>query len=146
MTPEYSENWLKDFLRFARSYQDIYNFPNITNEQDFIDVLRNYYLNENLVASYDIKFNDNFTKIIASRFAIQHHNQPDAESERYLLASWREHTSAEKSMNITMFHPWNALIDITIILTSMTIKLVAIASGIVMLVAIVFIPNITSSL
>ena len=152
-TFEYSENWLRSYTRYIAGYGELFDL-NVTDEKSFIKALREEYLGlsdnssaPSSVFTQDIKFNENLTQIIASRFIMQAINLPSSKEEKEALISVRKIAEDQQPyFNVTMYHPWFRFADQYLIIRELTIKLISTAAGIVMLVAIIFIPNLTCSL
>jgi hypothetical protein len=142
MTYEYSENWLKSYTRYIEGYGELFDL-NVTDEQSFIDAFRKEYLSGSAsIFSEDVKFNENYTQITASRFILQSVNLYSSFDEKSLLIRLREIAQAHSSnFNVSVYHPWFHFVDQFIIIRELTVKLVATAAAIVMAIAIIFIPN-----
>jgi len=142
---EYSENWLDDYTRYLNVYSDLYNL-NVTDSQSFIDTLRGNFLNgSSSPIREDIKFDEDFTEIIASRFILQSKNGSSTIDLTDLVVALREVAENQTEFNVTVFNPFFALTDATLITESLTIQLMSTAAGIVMVVAILFIPSLACS-
>jgi predicted RND superfamily exporter protein len=144
MTPEYQENWLSSFLSFVERYSELYDY-NITTEQTFIDTLRTEFLPNSIYAE-DVKFNENNTKILATRYILQSVNVYTIPDQREMAEGLREVAASQTDFKVTVFHFWFSFVDQSLIIRELTVKLVAFAAGTVMIVAVIFIPNILCSL
>ncbi|CAG0919765.1 unnamed protein product [Notodromas monacha] len=101
----FSDFWLQDFLQFVK-INDYYEPMDISNEQAFIDVLKTKYLTPDNVMSKDVVFNENGTKIVASRFIVQ---VADLSSFGELTDSmtflWRLTDTYKDRYDIRVYHP-----------------------------------------
>jgi predicted RND superfamily exporter protein len=144
MTPEYQENWLSSFLNFVERYSELYDY-NITTEQSFINTLRTEFL-PNSIFSEDVKFNEKNTKILATRYILQSVNLRTNPDRKELVLGLREVASSQKDFKVTVFHLEFFFVDQSLIIRELTVTLVAYAAGTVMIVTVIFIPNILCSL
>lgn len=58
----------------------------------------------------DVKFNENKTRILASRFLIQAVNITDGNHEKEMVTDLRK-ICDESSLNVTVFHPYFVFFD-----------------------------------
>jgi len=143
LTSEFSENWLRDFLKWAEVYKEFEDID-ISTKQGFIDTLRNYYFTKKSPLSTDVVFNEDYTEIIASRYILQflgiYHKDVDVV---YTLERAREIAKNEKNFDVSVYLFWNRLLDQMTIILGLSLKLIGIASIVVIVVAAFFIPSIT---
>jgi len=145
MTPEFSENWLQSFTQWAKIYQE-FEPIDISTEQGFIDALTNYYLQDTMHFSIDVIFNENRTQIIASRFILQIKDIKEKVSDLAIVVTEaRELVGAVKNFDVHVNTYWNRYIDETILIRELSIKLMVVASIVVLFVSMIFIPSLTVS-
>jgi len=125
-------------------YGELYEHT-LATEQQFIDTLRTDYLPNNIFA-HDVIFNDDGTEIIASRFILQLVDTWGSEEVKQAIVNLRKVAAAQNDVEVIIFNPWLVFVDQSIIIRSLTITLLAIAAAIVMVVSIIFIPNLITSL
>ena len=145
MTSDFAENWLRDFTNWARLYKDFENIS-ISTEQEFISTLRTKYLRDAMYTSSDIVFNENYTKIIASRIVLQVDSvvQKTADLSKVIQSS-RDLVDQINNFNVTVYNYWNRYIDETLMIRELTLKLTAMASAVVLCVSMIFIPSLVVS-
>jgi predicted RND superfamily exporter protein len=144
VSSDYGENWLTSFNDYVERYGELYEY-NITTEEQFIHTLRTEYFPNNIFA-HDVTFNENGTKIIASRFILQLVDTWGSEEAKEAIVNLREVAAAQTDMEVVLFNPWLAFVDQFILIRPLTIQLLSIAAAIVMVVAVIFIPNLVTSL
>lgn len=144
VSPDFGENWLTSFTSYVDSYAEYFDF-NITTEQQFIDTLRNEFFLNNIYSS-DVAFNEEGTKIIASRFIIQLVETWGTEEAKEAYVKLREAAANITDVEVVPFQPWLSFVDQFIIIRPLTIQLLSIAAAIVMVIAIIFIPNFITAL
>lgn len=95
--------------------------------------------------SLDVKFNENGTRIIASRFLIQAVNITDTNHEKVMVRDLRElvHNSP---INASVFHPYFVFFDQFELVRPTAIQSMVIGALIMMLISFIFIPNFLCSL
>ncbi|KAJ8878629.1 hypothetical protein PR048_019212 [Dryococelus australis] len=108
-SPLYTESWLRSFVGYIRRNQDYLNVT-IDTEEDFIKTLKELWLFKPNPFSLDVKFNDNETKIIASRFLIQAVNISDSNGEKEMVRVLRK-ICHDSQLNVTVFHPYFVFFD-----------------------------------
>ncbi|CAD7011709.1 unnamed protein product [Ceratitis capitata] len=77
----YTESWIRSFRSFVARNNDYLNLT-IDDEQSFIDAVKEHWLFPGNPFSLDVKFNEDETRIIASRFLIQAVNITDTNHEK----------------------------------------------------------------
>nr|CAD7443243.1 unnamed protein product [Timema bartmani] len=95
--------------------------------------------------SLDVKFNENETKIIASRFLIQAVNISDSNGEKEMVRALRK-ICKDSPLNAIVFHPYFVFFDQFELVRPTSIQSMIIGALIMMLVCFVFIPNVLCSL
>jgi len=142
LSSEFSENWLRDFLRWAEVYKEFEDID-ITTKQGFIDALRNHYFTKNSPSYTDVVFNEDYTEIIASRFIYQvvglKHKAVDI---IHTLKQAREIADDEKNLDMSVYLFWNGMLDQMTIILELSLKLIGAASIVVIIVSAFFIPSI----
>ncbi|XP_063233113.1 patched domain-containing protein 3-like [Bacillus rossius redtenbacheri] len=143
-SPLYTESWLRSFVGYIRRNQDYLNVT-IDTEKDFIKTLKELWLFKPNPFSLDVKFNENETEIIASRFLIQAVNISDSNGEKEMVRELRK-ICRESPLNATVFHPYFVFFDQFELVRPTAIQSMIIGALIMMLVCFVFIPNISCCL
>ncbi|XP_055316514.1 patched domain-containing protein 3 isoform X2 [Sitodiplosis mosellana] len=135
----YSFNWLREFLKIAKETE-----MNITTEQQFIHEVREWLFPENDYYP-DVKFNENKTKIIASRFLIQALNITDTNHEKVMVKDLRQICN-NSPLNASIFHPYFVFFDQYELVRPTSVQSMIVGAVIMMLISFIFIPNILCSL
>nr|CAD7394216.1 unnamed protein product [Timema cristinae] len=143
-TPLYTESWLRSFVGYVKRNQDYLNVS-IDTEDDFISTLKELWLFKPNPFSLDVKFNENETKIIASRFLIQAVNISDSNGEKEMVRALRK-ICKDSPLNAIVFHPYFVFFDQFELVRPTSIQSMIIGALIMMLVCFVFIPNVLCSL
>ncbi|KAK4292465.1 hypothetical protein Pmani_034770 [Petrolisthes manimaculis] len=138
--PLYTESWIRAWLGFLDRNQEFLDL-NITTEQEFIDNLREIYLSgpANPFAQ-DVTFNENYTKIVASRFIIQTYKILDANADKDMMEHLRK-VAADSKYNITVFNPFFIYFDQYVLVRTTSIQAISLAAAVMMVVSLIFIPN-----
>ncbi|CAL8113391.1 unnamed protein product [Orchesella dallaii] len=139
-SPQFTESWLRNFVNYVERSKDIFDF-NITTEEQFLKTLTEEYIDSSSFYYDDIKFNENNTKIVASRFVIQSVNISDSNKERDMADTLRAIAKNQTGLNVTVFHPFFVFFDQFLLIRQTSINCVAIAAFIMMGVSLIFIPN-----
>ncbi|CAL4066460.1 unnamed protein product [Meganyctiphanes norvegica] len=138
--PLYTESWLRAWLGFLDRNSEYLDL-NITNEEEFIFNLRDYYLTgPNNPFIQDVTFNEDYTKIVASRFIIQTHQVMDANDDKDMMEELRQ-IARDSKFDVTVFNPFFIYFDQYVLVRTTSIQAVCLAAGIMMIVSLVFIPN-----
>lgn len=95
--------------------------------------------------SLDVKFNDDGTKIIASRFLVQALNITDTNHEKRMVKDLRQLVK-ESSLNASIFHPYFVFFDQFELVRPTSVQSMIVGAIIMMLISFIFIPNILCSL
>ncbi|GAB0088915.1 patched domain-containing protein 3 [Sergentomyia squamirostris] len=140
----YTESWIRSFLSYVERNGDYLNVT-IDTEQSFIDNLKELWLFEGNPFSLDVKFNEDGTKIIASRFLIQAVNITDTNHEKVMVKDLRQ-ICKKSELNATVFHPYFVFFDQFELVRPTSIQSMIIGAIIMMLISFIFIPNILCSL
>lgn len=94
---------------------------------------------------FDVKFNENKTKIIASRFLVQALNITDTNHEKVMVADLR-HLVHESSLNASIFHPYFVFFDQFELVRPTAIQSMVVGAIIMIIISNLFIPNFLCSL
>lgn len=95
--------------------------------------------------SLDVKFNENQTRIEASRFLIQAINITDTNHEKAMVKDLRE-ICKNAPINITIFHPYFVFFDQFELVRPTSIQCMVIGAIIMMIISFIFIPNVLCSI
>nr|XP_045594269.1 patched domain-containing protein 3-like [Procambarus clarkii] len=136
----YTESWLRAWLSFLERNQDFMSI-NITSEEEFCSQLRELYLSgpANLFAE-DVKFNENQTRIEASRFIVQAYKVLDGNADKDMMETFRK-VASESKFNVTVYNPYFIYFDQFTMVRSTSIETICLTAVIMMAVSLVFIPN-----
>lgn len=93
----------------------------------------------------DVKFNDNGTRILASRILIQAVNISDTNHEKEMVKDLRE-ISKQAPIKATVFHPYFVFFDQFELVRPTSLRSMIVGALIMMLISFIFIPNILCSL
>lgn len=93
----------------------------------------------------DVRFNENKTKIIATRFLIQALNITDTNHEKVMVKDLRKIVS-DSPLNASIFHPYFVFFDQFELVRPTSVQSMIVGAAIMMLISFIFIPNILCSL
>ncbi|TMW49794.1 hypothetical protein DOY81_005151, partial [Sarcophaga bullata] len=140
----YTESWLRSFVSFVDRNNDYLNLT-LDTEQEFIEAVKEHWLFPGNPFSLDVKFNENETRIIASRFLIQAVNITDTNHEKEMVRDLRQ-ICKDSPLNATIFHPYFVFFDQFELVRPTSLQAMIIGAIIMMIISFVFIPNILCSL
>ncbi|XP_071446511.1 patched domain-containing protein 3-like isoform X1 [Hetaerina americana] len=138
-SPLYTESWVRSFVGYVNRNKDYLNIS-IDTEEEFITSLKELWLFQPNPFSLDVKFNDDGSRIIASRFLIQAVNITDSNHEKEMVRALRQ-IAREASLNVTVFHPYFVFFDQFELVRPTSIQCMVIAAIVMMLISLVFIPS-----
>lgn len=95
--------------------------------------------------SLDVQFNDDYTKILASRFLIQAVNISDTNHEKQMVKDLRQ-ICLEAPIKVSVFHPYFVFFDQFELVRPISIQSMCYGAVIMMIISFIFIPNILCSL
>ncbi|XP_063003675.1 patched domain-containing protein 3 [Elgaria multicarinata webbii] len=133
----HSDSWLRVYQKLSKDL-----FLNIDNHKDFIDNLRILFT-VNPASKWDI--NISAMEILASRFFIQTVNVTSAVDEGILLNQLRG-LAENCKIPLIVYHPGFIYFDQYLVITQNTIQNVVIASGAMLVISLLLIPNLLCSL
>lgn len=93
----------------------------------------------------DVKFNENETRIEASRFLIQAINISDTNHEKQMVKDLRD-ICKNSELNVTIFHPYFVFFDQFELVRPTSIQCMVIGAIIMMIISFIFIPNVLCSI
>ncbi|XP_013119437.1 patched domain-containing protein 3 [Stomoxys calcitrans] len=140
----YTESWLRSFISFVDRNNDYLNLT-LDTEQEFIDAVKEHWLFPGNPFSLDVKFNENGTKILASRMLIQAVNITDTNHEKEMVRDLRQ-ICKDSPLNATIFHPYFVFFDQFELVRPTSVQSMIIGAIIMMIISFIFIPNILCSL
>lgn len=140
---DYTESWLRSFLEFYERNNEYIN-GTIDTEQSFIKTLKENWLFPTNPFSLDVKFNDNGTKIIASRMLIQAVNITDTNHEKVMVQDLRQ-ICKDSPLNVSVFHPYFVFFDQFELIRPTSLQALIIGAFIMMVTSFIFIPNMLCS-
>ncbi|XP_071540515.1 patched domain-containing protein 3-like isoform X2 [Panulirus ornatus] len=138
--PLFTESWLRAWLGFIRRNKEFLDL-NVTTEEDFCRNLKEIYLSgpANPYAQ-DVTFNDDYTRIIASRFIIQTYKIRDANGDKDMMEQLRK-VASESKFNVTVFNPFFIFFDQYVLVRTTSIQAIILAAVVMMIMSLIFIPN-----
>ncbi|XP_069953397.1 patched domain-containing protein 3-like [Cherax quadricarinatus] len=138
--PIFTESWLRSWLAYTDRNQE-YLGINITSEEDFCSHLGELYLaGPANVFAQDVTFNENKTRIVASRFIFQTHEILDTNADKDMMEAFRK-VAFESRFNVTVFNPYFIFFDQFILVRTISIQAICLAAAIMVIISLVFIPN-----
>ncbi|XP_068145808.1 patched domain-containing protein 3 [Drosophila tropicalis] len=140
----YTESWLRSFLSFMERNNDYLN-TTIDDEESFIEAVKEHWLFPGNPFSLDVRFNDDETQIIASRFLIQAVNITDTNHEKEMVRDLRK-ICKDSPLNASIFHPYFVFFDQFELVRPVSLQAMVIGAVIMMIISFIFIPNILCSL
>ncbi|KAL1137711.1 hypothetical protein AAG570_009407 [Ranatra chinensis] len=140
----YTESWLRSFVSYIRRNQEYLNVS-IDTEPEFIKTLNELWLFKPNPFSLDVKFSNDGSQIIASRFMIQAVNISDGNMEKDMVRDLRR-ISRESSLNVSVFHPYFVFFDQFELVKPTSIQSMVVGAVVMMIISFIFIPNFLCSL
>lgn len=140
----YTESWLRSFLSFLERNNELLNVT-LDDEQSFIDAVKEHWLFPGNPFSLDVRFNEEETQIIASRFLIQAVNITDTNHEKEMVRDLRK-ICKDSPLNASIFHPYFVFFDQFELVRPVSLQAMVIGALIMMIISFIFIPNILCSL
>ncbi|XP_067122464.1 patched domain-containing protein 3-like isoform X1 [Centruroides vittatus] len=142
-----TESWLRHYLQFMKDKRGkiLLETYNTSSKQGFLDGLREVFLRLPLASryNYDIKFNENNTDIITSRFLCQTNKTTDTNSEINMALELRK--LAEKTtLPILVYNTFFLFVDHNLMVLPLTLQTISIVSGVIAIVTFLFLPSIKS--
>ncbi|CAG0887174.1 unnamed protein product [Cyprideis torosa] len=136
----FTDSWLREFMPLVESNKLWYDI-NIDTEEDFIYNLEDLFLNSPSNPFYqDVVFNENRTRIIATRYVLQITNLGFIHEDTWMMQELRD-ICDRSFLNVTVFQPFFIFFDQFLVVADTTINAVVVAGVIMILVSLVFIPN-----
>ncbi|KAK8396858.1 hypothetical protein O3P69_005078 [Scylla paramamosain] len=138
--PLYTESWITHWFSFLDRNME-YLGLNVTTEEEFIATLREIYLaGEANPYALDVTFNEDYTRIVASRFIIQTYQIKDANADKDMMEGLRK-IASESKFNVTVFNPFFIFFDQYVLVRTTSIQAISLAAAVMMVVSLIFIPN-----
>lgn len=138
----FTESWLRIYHIFLKDKrtQVLLQGYNTTKKQDFYRGIHEVFfrLSKNYFKQ-DIKFNDDFTEIVASRFVLQSQNILDANDEKNMVQELRN-IAANAPFPVIVFNQLFVFFDQFLLVRETSIQAIAVATAVMMLISFVFIP------
>ncbi|KAA0189999.1 hypothetical protein HAZT_HAZT000998 [Hyalella azteca] len=138
--PLYTDCWVRQWSRFMAKngkYQGLNN----SNEETYIRNLKENFLGgETHSFRTDIVFNEDNTRIVASRCIVQAVNVMNAVRDRRLLEDLRQ-LADESPFNVTIFNSMFIFFDHLSMVRSTSLATVGLSAAVMVVIALIFIPN-----
>lgn len=142
----YTESWLRSFLASVEDLKEEEDFNyTITNEQSFIEVLREKWLFPRTTWALDVRFDNKSEHILASRFMIQAVNVSGTNNEKDMVRELRK-ICDDSPLNATVFHPYFVFFDQFELVMPTSIQCLTYGALTMMVISFIFIPNVLCSL
>ncbi|KAK6620311.1 hypothetical protein RUM44_006712 [Polyplax serrata] len=135
----YTESWVRSFTSYVRRNGEDLNVT-IDTEEDFISNLKSLWLFKPNPFSLDVKFNEDESRILASRFMIQAVNITDGNHEKEMVQELRR-IARESPLNVTVFHPYFVFFDQFELVRPTSIQCMVLGAIIMMIISFIFIPD-----
>ncbi|XP_023234999.1 patched domain-containing protein 3-like [Centruroides sculpturatus] len=140
----FTESWLRQYLKFTKNPQFWLSLRgyNLSRPEDFIDALRKVFLKFKWAKRFnkDIVFNDNGTKILASRFFMQTKLVDDSlKANEVFINVWN--VIDKYNLPVQCYDFRFIFFDYTLEAVPTTIQSIVVSSCVVILIFIIFIPN-----
>lgn len=140
-----TESWLRSYLKFLKDKRARFFLTgyNLTNSEDFILVLRFYFLRLPQARKFrqDIAFHQNFTKIVSSRFLLQTNVTRDGNHFYTLLTNFKKRLNAAPYSAI-IYHPLFQYFDIVDAIPLTLMQTLSIVVITVFFISAMLLPNI----
>ncbi|XP_027847428.2 patched domain-containing protein 3 [Aphis gossypii] len=143
-SPLYTESWVRSFVNYVNRNQEELNVT-IDTRETFLQTLNDLWLFKPNPFSLDVKFNDDGTKIVASRFMIQAVNISDGNMEKDMVRELRK-IAHDSPLNVSVFHPYFVFFDQFELVRPTSIQSMVVGGATMMLISFLFIPNVLCSL
>lgn len=144
---ELTECWFREFRRQAETNEQAQIFLgsfDLSVKEDYIRALRHMLrIKPFSVFSRDIKFNEDFTEIIASRCIIQATDILDANDEKEMVLDLRRIAENYPELDLSVYHTLFIFFDQFILVRSTSLQNIVVAALVMVVVAIIFIPNLS---
>jgi hypothetical protein len=142
-----TESWLRAYKTFI-NHEDSFIFLqslNLTDQDDFYTGLKSVFLYLPMTEGFrnDIKWNEDQTEIISSRFVIQTKNIRNALMEKEMLLELRAIADEFKDENLTIFNHLFIFFDQFILVREISLQTIGVAAIVMMAISIFFIPSIS---
>lgn len=146
---ELTECWFREYRRQTLDgpFKGYFGQFDLTDPHDYIQGLR-FMLRFEPFSTFkkDIKFNENYTSIVASRCIIQTTNISDANMEKDMVIDLRRIADSYPDHHITVFHTLFVFFDQFILVRETSIQSIGVAAAVMMIIALIFIPSVSCAL
>ncbi|RXG67588.1 Patched domain-containing protein 3 [Armadillidium vulgare] len=137
-SPALTQSWMRSWFRRLKRKVSL---RNVSTEEEFIKELRETFLHgEGNSKYFDVVYNENFTRIIASRFFIQTGEIKDTEVDAQMMNEMRR-VAEDSPLNVTVFNPNFMYFDQYNLVKPAVTEATAIAALSMILISLVLIPN-----
>ncbi|XP_015917118.1 patched domain-containing protein 3 [Parasteatoda tepidariorum] len=141
--PDLTESWLRAFNRFTNDTRTsfILQSYNKSDSADFIkilDVFFNYPLFQNF--RHDVLFNEDKSKIVATRYVIQAYNIIDANKEKDMVLELRKIADTQP-FSVNVFQQYFIYFDQFILVRDTSIQSICVAVAVMIFISLLFIPS-----
>ena len=145
-----TESWLRAYLAFIKQ-EDSFLFLqslNLTNQDDFYTGLKSIFLNLPMTENFrqDIRWNEDESEIVATRFVVQTKNIRDANMEKEMLLELRAIADEFRDDQLTIFNHLFIFFDQFILVREISLQTISVAALVMMAISVFFIPSISCAL
>ncbi|KAB7507922.1 Patched domain-containing protein 3 [Armadillidium nasatum] len=134
----FTQSWIRGFYRFLRRRPE--HRANITDEASFIEVLRKEYLTPSSQETLDVVFNEDKTRILASRFILQSYMINDTNQDKDMMQALRK-VAEGAPYHVIAYHAFFVFFDQFLLVRTTSIQTICLAALVMMVVSLIFIPN-----
>lgn len=146
---ELTECWFREYRKQTQEgpFKGYFAQFDLSDPHDYIQGLR-FMLRFAPFSTFekDIKFNENYTSIVASRCIIQATNISDANLEKDMVLDLRRIADSYPDHHITVFHTLFVFFDQFILVRETSIQSIGVAAAVMMVIALIFIPSVSCAL
>ena len=144
-----SKSWLHDFRTVSEAQAFLQNTTDHPwqSEEEFVHDVDLFYENSSSQYRLDIAYNDERTRIVASRFLIQGQNVHSSSDEERMVVEFRNIAKqfSDDKFQATVFNSYFPYIDQYLTIFSQSLQCILFTGVIVITVSIVLLPDIISS-
>jgi len=144
-----TKSWLTDFGN-VKSVQELFTNQSRPrqSEKEFAMAVHKFYKNKDTPYRLDITFNENITRILASRFLIQGQNIKGEDDQKAMVTEIRDICNKYTDMDfkVTAFNRYFIYIDQYLTIFEQTLQTLLMTGAIVIVISILLLPNVTSAI
>ena len=150
INPHLSKSWLRHYQSVTSAKDYLLNTTqSFSSETDFVRAVADFYNTSSNPYSLDIKFNEDRTRILASRFLVQGQNIHNTKDEEEMVIQIREICSRHSSpagLQANVFNSYFLYIDQYLTIFNQTLQCILTTGIIVVAVSLVLLPDFLAAL